>query len=139
MTAKFNGIIYLIIYVVHFGMLAFYAVQLLVGTRKFMDKFGIDHTAAFMIRFLGAFFLAWILMAIYLMFIRSNGVEGTWIFFNLIFITHLLVFLTNIYSKNISKLGVTDKFTNEGIIVPFVLLVMSGILCYGLSDKIYII
>ena len=139
MTAKFNGIIYLIIYVVHFGMLAFYAVQLLVGTRKFMDKFGIDHTAAFMIRFLGAFFLAWILMAIYLMFIRSNGVEGTWIFFNLIFITHLLVFLTNIYSKNISKLGVTDKFTNEGIIVPFVLLVMSGVLCYGLSDKIYII
>ena len=139
MTAKFNGIIYLIIYVVHFGMLAFYAVQLLIGTRKFMDKFGIDHTAAFMIRFLGAFFLAWILMAIYLMFIRSNGVEGTWIFFNLIFITHLLVFLTNIYSKNISKLGVTDKFTNEGIIVPFVLLVMSGILCYGLSDKIYII
>ncbi len=139
MIAKFNGIIYLIIYVVHFGMLAFYAVQLLVGTRKFMDKFGIDHTAAFMIRFLGAFFLAWILMAIYLMFIRSNGVEGTWIFFNLIFITHLLVFLTNIYSKNISKLGVTDKFTNEGIIVPFVLLVMSGILCYGLSDKIYII
>jgi len=139
MAAKFNGIIYLIIYVVHFGMLAFYAVQLLVGTRKFMDKFGIDHTAAFMIRFLGAFFLAWILMAIYLMLIRSNGVEGTWIFFNLIFITHLLVFLTNIYSKNISKLGVTDKFTNEGIIVPFVLLVMSGILCYGLSDKIYII
>ena len=139
MLAKFNGIIYLIIYVVHFGMLAFYAVQLLVGTRKFMDKFGIDHTAAFMIRFLGAFFLAWILMAIYLMFVRSNGVEGTWIFFNLIFITHLLVFLTNIYSKNISKLGVTDKFTNEGIIVPFVLLVMSGILCYGLSDKIYII
>ena len=139
MVAKFNGIIYLLIYIVHFGMLAFYAVQLLVGTRKFMDKFGIDHTAAFMIRFLGAFFLAWILMAIYLMFIRSNGVEGTWIFFNLIFITHLLVFLTNIYSKNISKLGVTDKFTNEGIIVPFVLLVMSGILCYGLSDKIYII
>ena len=139
MIAKFNGIIYLIIYVVHFGMLAFYAVQLLVGTRKFMDKFGIDHTAAFMIRFLGAFFLAWILMAIYLMFIRANGVEGTWIFFNLIVITHLLVFLTNIYSKNISKLGVTDKFTNEGIIVPFVLLVMSGILCYGLSDKIYII
>ena len=139
MSAKFNGIIYLIIYVVHFGMLAFYAVQLLVGTRKFMDKFGIDHTAAFMIRFLGAFFLAWILMAIYLMLIRSNGVEGTWIFFNLIFITHLLVFLTNIYSKNISKLGVTDKFTNEGIIVPFVLLVMSGVLCYGLSDKIYII
>ena len=138
MIAKFNNIFYLIIYVVHFGMLAFYASQLLVGTKKFMDKFGIDHTAAFMIRFLGAFFLAWILMALYIMFVRPNGVEGTWAFFNLIFVTHLLVTITNYYSKNISKLGNTDKFTNEGIIVPFVLLIMSAILCYGLSDKIYI-
>ena len=138
MIDKFNGIIYLIIYILHFGILAFYAAQLLVGTRKFMDKFAIDHTAAFMIRFLGAFFLAWILMALYIMFVRPNGVEGTWSFFNLIFITHLVVTITNYYSKNISKLGVTDKFTNEGIIVPFVLLVMSGILCYGLSDKIYL-
>ncbi len=138
MIAKFNNIFYLIIYVVHFGMLAFYATQLLVGTRKFMDKFGIDHTAAFMIRFLGAFFLAWILMALYIMFVRPNGVEGTWAFFNLIFITHLIVTITNYYSKNVSKLGVTDKFTGEGIIVPFVLLIMSAILCYGLSNKIYI-
>ena len=138
MIAKFNNIFYLIIYVVHFGMLAFYASQLLVGTKQFMDKFGIDHTAAFMIRFLGAFFLAWILIALYIMFVRPNGVEGTWAFFNLIFITHLLVTITNYYSKNISKLGNTDKFTNEGIIVPFVLLIMSAILCYGLSDKIYI-
>ena len=138
MIEKFNGIIYLIISIIHFGMLAFYAGQLLVGTRKFMDKFAVDHTAAFMIRFLGAFFLGWILMALYIMFVRPNGVEGTWSFFNLIFITHLVVTITNYYSKNISKLGVTDKFTNEGIIVPFVLLVMSGILCYGLSDKIYL-
>ena len=90
MIEKFNGIIYLTIYIIHFGMLAFYAGQLLVGTRKFMDKFAIDHTAAFMVRFLGAFFLGWILMALYIMFVRPNGVEGTWSFFNLIFITHLM-------------------------------------------------
>ena len=138
MIAKFNGIIYLVIYIVHFGILAFYASQLLFGTRKFMDKFGIDHTAAFMIRFLGAFFLAWIIMALYIMFVRPNGVEGTWSFFNLIFITHFLVTITNYYSRNINKLGVTDKFTGEGIIVPFVLLIMSAVLCYGLSDLIYL-
>ena len=138
MLAKFNGIIYLIIYIVHFGILAFYASQLLFGTRKFMDKFGIDHTAAFMIRFLGAFFLAWIIMALYIMFVRPNGVEGTWTFFNLIVITHFVVTITNYYSKNISKLGVTDKFTGEGILVPFVLFIMSAVLCYGLSDLIYL-
>ena len=138
MIEKFNGIIYLVIFIIHFGMLAFYAGQLLVGTRKFMDKFAIDHTAAFMIRFLGAFFLGWILMALYIMFVRPNGVEGTWSFFNLLVITHLIVAITNFYSKNISKLGVTDKFTNEGIIVPFILLIMGSILVYGLSDKIYL-
>tara|TARA_Y100000748_G_scaffold262249_1_gene230629 strand:- start:1025 stop:1444 length:420 start_codon:yes stop_codon:yes gene_type:complete len=138
MIEKFNGIIYLVIFIIHFGMLAFYAAQLLVGTKKFMDKFGIDHTAAFMIRFLGAFFLGWILMALYIMFVRPNGVEGTWSFFNLLVITHLIVAITNFYSKNISKLGVTDKFTNEGIIVPFILLIMSSVLVYGLSDKIYL-
>ena len=138
MIEKFNGIIYLIIYIVHFGILAFYASQLLFGTRKFMDKFGIDHTAAFMIRFLGAFFLAWIIMALYIMFVRPNGVEGTWTFFNLIVITHFVVTITNYYSKNISKLGVTEKFTGEGILVPFVLFIMSAVLCYGLSDLIYL-
>ena len=138
MIEKFNGIIYLVIFIIHFGMLAFYAAQLLVGTKKFMDKFGIDHTAAFMIRFLGAFFLAWIIMALYIMFVRPNGVEGTWTFFNLIVITHLVVTITNYYSKNISKLGVTDKFTGEGILVPFVLFIMSAVLCYGLSDLIYL-
>ena len=138
MIAKFNGIIYLIIYIVHFGILAFYASQLLFGTKKFMDKFGIDYTAAFMIRFLGAFFLAWIIMALYIMFVRPNGVEGTWSFFNVIVITHFVVTITNYYSKNISKLGVTDKFTGEGILVPFVLFIMSSVLCYGLSDLIYL-
>ena len=138
MIEKFNGIIYLVIFIIHFGMLAFYAGQLLFGTKKFMDKFGIDHTAAFMVRFLGAFFLGWIIMALYIMFVRPNGVEGTWSFFNLIFITHFLVTITNYYSRNISKLGVTDKFTGEGIIVPFVLLIMSAVLCYGLSDLIYL-
>tara|TARA_B100001559_G_scaffold157477_1_gene131969 strand:- start:387 stop:806 length:420 start_codon:yes stop_codon:yes gene_type:complete len=138
MIEKFGGIIYLVIFIIHFGILTFYAAQLLIGTKKFMDKFGIDHTAAFMIRFLGAFFLSWILMALYIMFVRPNGVEGTWSFFNLIVITHLIVTITNFYSKNISKLGVTDKFTNEGIIVPFILLIMSSVLVYGLSDKIYL-
>ena len=64
MIEKFNGIIYLVIFIIHFGMLAFYAGQLLVGTRKFMDKFGIVLTAAFIFRFLGAFLLACILMAL---------------------------------------------------------------------------
>ena len=82
-----------------------------------MDKFGIDHTAAFMIRFLGAFFLAWILMAIYIMFVRPNGVEGTWSFFNLIFSFIKRLFVSNISNEEKLKLllfnsGVGDKKLN---------------------------
>ena len=138
MIAKFNGIIYLIIYIVHFGILAFYASQLLFGTRKFMDKFGIDHSAAVMVRFVGALMLGWVIMAIYIMFVRPNGVEGTWAFFNLIFIIHACVLGTNFYSLKIDKTGLNEKVTNEGIIAPTVFLIMMAILCYGLSDKIYI-
>ena len=139
MIDKFNGIFYLIIFLIHFIGVGAYAYQMIVGNQKFREKFQIDVSAATIMRMAGAIFFGSFLMALYIMFVRPNGVEGTWIFFNLIFITHLIVTITNYYSKNISKLGVTDKFTNEGIIVPFILLVMSGILCYGLSDKIYII
>jgi len=138
MIDKFNGVFYLIVFLVHFIGVGVYAYQMIIGNQKFREKFEIDASAATIMRMAGALFLGSFLMAIYILFVRPNGVEGTWAFFNLIFITHLLVTITNYYSKNISKLGNTDKFTNEGIIVPFVLLIMSAILCYGLSDKIYI-
>ena len=32
-------------------------------------------------------------MALYIMFIRPNGVEGTWAFFNLIFVQNICVFI----------------------------------------------
>ena len=138
MIEKFNGIFYLVVFLAHFIGIAVYCFQTIVGTKTFMDKFNIDYSAAIIVRFAGALMIGWVVMALYIMFIRPNGVEGTWSFFNLIVITHLVVTITNYYSKNISKLGVTDKFTGEGIIVPFILLIMSAILVYGLSDKIYL-
>ena len=138
MLEKFNGIFYLILFIIHFVGFGVYAYQMIIGNQKFRAKFEIDETAATIMRMTGAIFLGSFLMAVYIMFVRPNGVEGTWTFFNLIFLTHLIVTITNYYSKNISKLGVTDKFTGEGIIVPFILLIMSAVLCYGLSDKIYL-
>ena len=83
------------------------------------------------------FFLGSVLMAIYIMFIRSGGVENTWGFFNLIFVQNLMAFLIGIYAIKISKLGHTDKTSIEGVIAPGVLTILSAILCYGLADKIY--
>ena len=138
MIDKFNGIFYFIIFLAHFVGIAVYCFQTIVGTKSFMDKFDIDHNAAIIVRFVGALMIGWVIMALYIMFVRPNGVEGTWAFFNLLVIIHACVFLTNFYSIKIDKTGVNEKTSNEGIIAPIVFLVLSSVLVYGLSDKIYL-
>ena len=136
MIEKFNGIFYLIIFLAHFIGIAVYCFQTIVGTKSFMDKFDIDHSAAIIVRFVGALMIGWVIMALYIMLVRPNGVEGTWAFFNLLVIIHACVFLTNFYSIKIDKTGITTD-SNEGIIAPGIFTILSAILCYGLADKIY--
>ena len=138
MIEQFNGIIYLIIFVIHFLGFGVYAYQMIINNKNFRAKFEMDETATPIMRMIGASFLGALLMALYIMFIRPGGVEGTWAFFNLIFIIHACVLGTNFYSLKIDKTGLNEKVTNEGIIAPTVFLIMMAILCYGLSDKIYI-
>ncbi len=133
---KFNGIIYLIIFLVHFIGMSVYSFQLIIGTKQFRGKFQIDETASTMMRMTGAIFLAVVLMAIYIGFIRTGGVKGTWGFFNLVFIMNLSIFLVNTYSIKIDKTGIKND-SNEGVIAPLVFTILSALLCYGLADKIY--
>ena len=46
MIEKFNGIFYLIIYLVHFIGVGVYAFQTIFGTKSFMERFGIDPSGA---------------------------------------------------------------------------------------------
>ena len=82
-------------------------------------------------------FIGAIVMAIWIGFIRPEGLQGTWGFFNLVFAQNVCAFLVGIYTIKINKLGHTEKTSNEGIIAPGVLTILSGLLCYGLADKIY--
>ena len=134
MIDNFNGIIYLIVFIVHFLGYAFYAFQTVLNTKNFCDKYGMDHTGAIMTRFFGALFIGSTLMAIVILLV---GTEGAWPFFVLIFLQNLSAFFIGIYSIKINKLGVNEKTTIEGIIAPGILTILSTILIYGLSDKIY--
>ena len=145
MVENFNGIIYLIVFIVHFLLYAIYAYRLVFDTKSFLDKYGMDHTAAIMTRFLGSFFIGSTLIAIYILF---RGTEGTWTFFNLIFLQNLTALIINFYSIKINKLGVDDKTSTDSlfhfqtssigeITMPGILMILSTILIYGLSDKIY--
>ena len=137
MIEKFNGIFYLIVFIVHFLVYAVYAYRCVFGTKDFCDQYAVDHTAAIMIRFFGSFFIGSVLVALYIMFIRPNGVEGAWGFFNLVFVQNLTALCVGFYSIKINKLGHTEKTSDEGIYAPGVLMILSAVLCYGLADKIY--
>ena len=142
MIEHFNGIIYLLVFAIHFLIYAVYAYRCIVTTKYFLDKYGLDHSAATMTRLFGSMFLGSIIMAIYIIFIRPMihgdiGLENTWAFFNLIFLQNLSVFIVAFYSIKISKLGINDKTSIDGVIVPGILTFLSAILCYGLADKIY--
>ena len=137
MIDKFNGVFYLIVFLVHFIGVGVYAYQMIIGNQKFREKFEIDASAATIMRMAGALFLGSFLMAIYILFVRPNGVEGTWAFFNLVFVQNLCILIVNTYSIKIDKTVIMND-SNEGVIAPLVFTILSAILIYGLSDKIYI-
>ena len=138
MIEKFGNIIYLIIYVVHFGIIGTYGYQLVFDTQKFIEGRGVDKSATLLTRFGGSFMIASVIMAIYVAFIRSGGLEATWAFFNFIFIINLCILIINFYSIKINKTGVNEKTGTDGIYAPLILTILSAIMCYGLSDKIYV-
>ena len=138
MLDKFNNIFLLIIFFAHFLIVGSYAYQLVFDTKKFLKGRGVDKTATLITRFAGSFMVAIVLMAIYVAFIRSGGLEATWAFFNLVFIINVAILVINFYSLKIDKTGLTKKTKNDGIYAPLILVIMSAILCYGLSDKIYV-
>ena len=137
MIEKFNGIIYLIIFIIHFAAFAFYAFRCLFTTKAFVDQYGMGNGAAIMTRFFGSIFVGSVVMAIYVGFIRPNGLENTWAFFNLIFLQNAAAFIFAIWAHQKGNLGVNSKTSVEGIIAPGVLTFLSAVLCYGLADKIY--
>ena len=138
MIEKFNNIFYLIIFIVHFAAYGVYAYKSVVGTKSFLKQYGMDVTGAGVVRFFGGFFIGSILMALYIMLVRNNGVEATCGFFNLVFVQNLVLFLVGFYNIYINKLGHTKKTSVEAVIAPGILTLLSAILCYGLADKIYI-
>tara|TARA_B100000579_G_scaffold430063_1_gene442833 strand:+ start:1946 stop:2362 length:417 start_codon:yes stop_codon:yes gene_type:complete len=138
MIDKFNNAFYLLIYLAHFTIVASYAYQLVFDTKKFLKGRGVDKTATLITRFAGSFMVGLVLMAIYVGFIRSGGLNATWAFFNIVFIINVSILIINFYSLKIDKTGLTKKTKDDGIYAPLVLAIMSAILCYGLADKIYI-
>ena len=109
MLEKFNGIIYLAVFLIHFIGFAYYGFRCVFQTQSFLNQYGMHDTGAGIVRFFGGFFIGSILMALYILLVRDNGVQATWAFFNLVFVQNLVLFLVGNYNMFINKLGHTKK------------------------------
>ena len=116
-------------------MNAFYGYNTLFNTKNFISKYGIDVTAAFFARFAGAMIVGAVLMQLYILF---RGTVATWAFFNFMFIIMTIIAISAYYTGEVDKLGRTDQYSREGWLSTGGLAIGWGILCFGLSDKIYI-
>lgn len=136
MVAEFNGIIYLILYILMIAGFGMYTYQTLFITVDWLAKYGIHESAVLPTRIAGTFVAAATLLGIYFLF---AGLGGAWVFLVYIFIQACILVVTGyitVTSSNASTLeGV--KYTAEGYIAPAIFAIVSAILIYGLSDKIY--
>ncbi len=136
MIEEFNGVFYLIIYIILFIGFVFYAFQTLLGTAKFIEKYNIDQSGAFMVRFVGTFITAFALIQLYIFF---DGIEGHWAFFLFGLLQAIVAFVANLITVEFSdyKTNKGEKISKEGYIAPLVFTILWLVLIYGVQDKIY--
>ena len=138
MIENFNNSFYLIIFFIHFIIYGLYAYKCVFDTKDFLKEYGMHKTSAIMTRFFGSMLIGSFVLAGYIVFGREEGTAGTWAFFNLIFLQNLFTFFVAMSSHQKRNLGVVKRTSVIGIIIPAILTLLSGILCFGLADKIYI-
>ena len=102
MIEKFNNIFYLIVFLIHFAAYGVYAFKSVIGTKSFIKQYGMDVTSAGIVRFFGGFFIGSLLMALYILLLRDNGVQASWAFFNLVFVQNFVLFFIGIYNHLLS-------------------------------------
>ena len=57
MLEKFNGIIYLSLFIIHFAGFAYYGFRCVFQTQSFLNQYGMHDTGAGAVRFFGSIFI----------------------------------------------------------------------------------
>lgn len=138
MIANFNGIFYLILNVLILLLFTMYVFRILFAPAGLAKEFNMDKSSIFIIRYLGCFALAALFIGVYILF-RPNGPEGTWVYYNFLFLVALFTLIYDFayYFKLIDRdIGAKNSKMDLGFSI--FLTVASALLITGLSDKIYI-
>ena len=136
MIAEFNGVIYLGIYLIILIGTAYYTFSTVFQTDKFLEKYGIDQSGAFMIRFAGTFLIPVVLLMIYMLF---RGISGNWIIFVYGFLQAVTATIVGYWTveKSHYKTIQGEKISSEGYLAPIGFTLAWGIVIYGTSAAIY--
>ena len=143
MIENFNGPIYFILFIILLLANLYYAYSTLINSKKWLDQYGTHHSALIVTRILGSVISGFVLIGVYILF---TSTAGTWSYFATLFISYLIMSIIGIYSVEIDypnnykgKEGFEKVIvTKEGYIPAIIFTVITAIIIYGLSDKIYI-
>ena len=136
MIEEFNGVIYLGVYLIILIGTAYYTFSTVFQTDKFLEKYGIDQSGAFMIRFAGTFLIPVVLLMIYMLF---RGISGNWIIFVYGFLQAVTATVVGYWTVEKSQYTTSkgEKISAEGYLAPVGFSIAWGIVIYGTSAVIY--
>ena len=143
MIENFNGPIYFILFIILLVANLYYAYSTLINSKKWLDQYGTHHSALIVTRILGSVISGFVLIGVYILF---TSTAGTWSYFATLFISYLIMSIIGIYSVEVDypnnykgKEGFEKVIvTKEGYVPAIIFTVLTAIIIYGLSDKIYI-
>ena len=138
MVENFNNIYLLLLYVAFVSLIGIYCFRMWFSPLGVLKQFSIGKEATYLVRVVGTFTFALFFMGIYILF-RPNGPEGTWVYYNLFFIiaASQLIYDLLFYFKLIDK-DIGAKNSLVDVFVSVFATIVSIILIFGLSNKIYI-
>ena len=138
MIENFNNLLFLVLHLAIIGLLSIFLVRIFFFPQGIVKEYNVDQSGILPMRYVGTFIFGFVFMGIYILF-RPNGPEGTWVFYNLFFLvaTAQLIYDLMFYIKFIDK-DIGAKNSIIDLTFSFAAFIISVILIYGLSNKIYL-
>ncbi len=138
MIENFNNLLLLVLHLAIIGLLSIFLIRIFFFPQGIVKEYNVDQSGILPMRYVGTFIFGFVFMGIYILF-RPNGPEGTWVFYNLFFLvaTAQLIYDLMFYFKFIDK-DIGAKNSILDLTFSFAAFIISVILIYGLSNKIYL-
>jgi hypothetical protein len=138
MIENFNSLLFLVLHLAIIGLLSIFLIRIFFFPQGIVKEYNVDQSGILPMRYVGTFIFGFVFMGIYILF-RPNGPEGTWVFYNLFFLvaTAQLIYDLMFYFKFIDK-DIGAKNSIIDLTFSFAAFIISVILIYGLSNKIYL-